>query len=110
MNENEYVFWKVIKWVFEEVLVNLARCFFYCTEKQKEYSRIFYYRKNIWNVVMSLSIEDLLKQTLKIVEKKTMQNFCDNNDQAAGKLRLIPKGDTFRPIMTFNRKINSTTR
>ena len=34
-----------------------------------------------------------------------MKTFCENNAQAPGKLRLIPKGDTFRPIMTFNRKI-----
>ena len=108
MNENEFVFWKLSKWLFEDLLLTLLRCFFYCTEKQKEYSRIFYYRKNIWNLVMSMSIEDLLRQTLKSVDKKTMKTFCENNDQAPGKLRLIPKGDTFRPIMTFNRKIIST--
>ncbi len=54
---------------------------------------------------MKLAVEDLLKATLKYVEKKEMRTFCENNAQAPGKLRLIPKGDTFRPIMTFNRKI-----
>lgn len=34
-----------------------------------------------------------------------MNNHCENHNFAPGKLRLIPKGDTFRPIMTFNRKI-----
>jgi hypothetical protein len=34
-----------------------------------------------------------------------MNSHCENNNFAPGKLRLIPKGDTFRPIMTFNRKI-----
>lgn len=34
-----------------------------------------------------------------------MNSACDNNNFAPGKLRLIPKGDTFRPIMTFNRKV-----
>lgn len=34
-----------------------------------------------------------------------MKSQCENNNFAPGKLRLIPKGETFRPIMTFNRKI-----
>jgi len=105
MNENEWILYKVLKWVFEDVLISLLRCYFYCTEKQKEYQRIFYYRKNIWNIVMKLSIEDLLKQTLKEVQKQEMKNFCESQNFAPGKLRLIPKGETFRPIMTFNRKI-----
>lgn len=60
-NENEHVGFKLLKWIFEDLAISLMRCYFYCTEKQKEYQRIFYYRKNIWNVIMKLSIEDLLK-------------------------------------------------
>lgn len=37
-----------------------------------------------------------------------MTTACENNNFAPGKLRLIPKGETFRPIMTFNRKIPHT--
>ena len=59
-------------------------------------------------MVMRLSIEDLLKDNLMAVEKKEMNSHCDNNNFAPGKLRLIPKGDTFRPIMTFNRKLPHT--
>jgi hypothetical protein len=69
MNENEWILWKIMKWLFEDIFVSLCRCYFYVTEKQKEYSKIFYYRKNIWNLVMKLSIQDLLKQTLKDAAK-----------------------------------------
>ncbi len=34
-----------------------------------------------------------------------MKSSCDINNFAPAKLRLVPKNDTFRPIMTFNRKI-----
>lgn len=37
-----------------------------------------------------------------------MNTHCENHNFAPGKLRLIPKGETFRPIMTFNRKIPHT--
>ena len=59
---------------------------------------------------MRLSIEDLLKETLKTVEKKEMNRQCETNNFAPGKLRLVPKGETFRPIMTFNRKIPHSHR
>ena len=100
--------WRVLKWLFEEVFISLLRCFFYCTEKQKEYSRIFYYRKPIWALVMKMAIEDLQKDNLKFVEKAIMKSSCENHNYAPGKLRLIPKGETIRPIMTFNRKIPHT--
>ena len=42
-----------------------------------------------------------------------MKHKCESSNFAPAKLRLIPKGETFRPIMTFNRKIphskNQTT-
>ena len=34
-----------------------------------------------------------------------MTNQCKRHNFAPAKLRLIPKGETFRPIMTFNRKV-----
>lgn len=94
-----------MRWIFEEVLVHLVRCYFYGTEKQKEYSRIFYYRKNVWNLAMELSTQDLLKQNVESVTKAEMRQKCDVHNFSPAKLRLIPKGDTFRPIMTFNRKL-----
>ena len=57
---------------------------------------------------MRLSIEDLLKDNLNFVAKSEMNAHCENHNFAPGKLRLIPKGDTFRPIMTFNRKLPHT--
>lgn len=104
-NENKFVLWRVLKWLFEDLIISLLRCFFYVTEKQKEYSRIFYYRKAIWAFVMKLSIDDLQKDNLKAVEKDEMTKACTHNNFAPGKLRLIPKGETIRPIMTFNRKV-----
>lgn len=62
--ENEFIWWRMLKWLFEDLMISVLRCYFYCTEKQKEYSRIYYYRKNIWNLIMKMSIEDLLKATL----------------------------------------------
>jgi hypothetical protein len=106
--ENEYVWWCLLKWIFEDLLTSVIRCYFYVTEKQKEYARIFYYRKNVWNMVMKLGTEDLLRQNMMAVKKQEMRAQCESHNFAPAKLRLIPKGDTFRPIMTFNRKLPHT--
>lgn len=33
LNENEWVLWKLLKWIFEDYLITVCRCYFYCTEK-----------------------------------------------------------------------------
>lgn len=60
-NENEFVLWRILKWIFEDISISLIRCYFYSTERAKEYSRIFYYRKPIWSVIMRYAINDLEK-------------------------------------------------
>lgn len=54
---------------------------------------------------MKLSTEDLLLQNLEKCTKEHMKKECKILNLAPAKLRLVPKGETFRPIMTFNRKI-----
>ena len=103
--ENQYVIWKLFQWIFEDVIVSLIRCFFYVTEQQKSYSKTYYYRKNVWDVIMKMSIADLEKDTLLPVKREEVNDWKTNLKFAPGKLRLIPKKSTFRPIMTFNKKI-----
>lgn len=31
--ENWFVIWKFMKWIFEEIVIHLIRCFFYVTEQ-----------------------------------------------------------------------------
>ena len=103
--ENRFVLWRVLRWIFEDVIVSLIRCFFYVTEQQKSYSETYYYRKSIWDIVMKYSIADLEKETLEEVEREKVKFWKNEFRMAPGKLRLIPKKTTFRPIMTFNKKI-----
>jgi len=58
-----------MKWIFEDVVVQLIRSFFYVTEQQKTYSKTFYYWKNVWNLIMELAIEDLKKDNLALVKE-----------------------------------------
>jgi len=54
---------------------------------------------------MDIAIEDLKKDNLLEVKVDEVDQWAKDMVFAPGKLRLIPKGGTFRPIMTFNKKI-----
>jgi telomerase reverse transcriptase len=54
---------------------------------------------------MKMSIKDLEKETLSEVPKAEVDEWKSSLRFEPGKLRLIPKKTTFRPIMTFNKKI-----
>lgn len=54
---------------------------------------------------MAMSIKDLEKETLNEVPKAEVDEWKVSLRFEPGKLRLIPKKTTFRPIMTFNKKI-----
>ena len=54
---------------------------------------------------MIIAIEDLKKDNLLQVKEQEVNEWAKDMVFAPGKLRLIPKGGTFRPIMTFNKKI-----
>ena len=58
---------------------------------------------------MKLAAEDLLRSHLVRVPKVQLQAYCSDHKVAPAKLRLVPKTDNFRPIMTFNRKAGRLT-
>lgn len=57
---------------------------------------------------MELAIEDLKKDNLALVKEQEVNEWAWEQVFAPGKLWLIPKGVTFRPIMTFNKKITTS--
>ena len=57
---------------------------------------------------MEIAIEDLKKDNLQLVKESEVNEWAKEMVFAPGKLRLIPKGGTFRPIMTFNKKITTS--
>ncbi|CAI2374740.1 unnamed protein product [Moneuplotes crassus] len=95
--ENRFVLWFFLKWIFEDVVVSLIRCFFYVTEQQKSYSETYYYRKNIWDIVMKYSIADLNRETLEEVSKEDMVKWKNE-------LRFAPE-NYFQAHYDFNKKI-----
>ena len=91
--------------VYNKLLVPLIKHNFYVTEKHKEANRLFYYRKPIWVLVSKLALRKFSETNLEpITDNQYFEIKKAGTDYPEGKLRLMPKKGTFRPIITFNRK------
>jgi len=96
----------ILALIFNEIVVQLIKHNFYVTEKHKEANRIFYYRKPVWNLIAKLAVQKFSEDNLEKTDKQHIQKLkkaCSSHPD--GKLRILPKKGTFRPIITFNRKV-----
>lgn len=105
---------------FNKIVVELIRANFYATEKHNEHNKLFFYSKPVWYLITQTSmvnLENLNIEKVKMEEdskdvRMEAQNgpsanskpkdYLENNPCA--KLRLVPKSDSVRPIMTFYKK------
>lgn len=105
---------------FNKIVVELIRANYYATEKHNEHNKLFFYCKPVWYLITQTSMVNL--ETLNIekirmdddsgredTEHRAMAGYSgrtkdhlENNPCA--KLRLVPKSDSVRPIMTFYKK------
>jgi hypothetical protein len=65
--------------------------------------KLFYYRKEIWHLILKLSLTSLTKNNFEEISVNSIKT------PYVGKLRIVPKPGTFRPIVTYNRKAKSIT-
>ncbi len=107
MNENAFVLRQLVIWLFEEYIVHVIRTNFYATEKQTDFSKVFYFRKPVWSEIMVLAKGILTSEMLREVKAEEVRRRLELSRFCLGKLRLIPKKSTVRPIMTFNRLVKN---
>jgi len=99
---------QIIIWMFNDFVTPFIRCKFYVTERHGELNKIFYYRKPLWKLVSKLAIKFFEDRNLVSVSAEEQENLNKNCEYPVSKLRILPKKDSFRPIMTFFRKPNRT--
>lgn len=93
----------VLKFVFEDLVMNLLKFNFYITEKHSTHNQLFFYPKAIWYLISSIGLFELCLQNcarLPRVEasKEKLASI------PLGKLRFVPKRNSLRPLMTFFKK------
>nr|BAB18587.1 telomerase reverse transcriptase [Paramecium caudatum] len=92
----------LMKFMFQEIIIPFLRHNFYITERMKDDWKLFYYRKEIWHLILQLSLTSLTKNNFEEISVNSIKT------PYVGKLRIVPKPGTFRPIVTYNRKAKTS--
>lgn len=81
-------------WVFQYLVKNIVRAFWYVTELSNlDHMKLFYFTHEIWNELSHNWITKYTKRNLvKVEPPETKEKFI------YGKMRLIPKRDSFRVV------------
>ncbi|KAJ1902533.1 Telomerase reverse transcriptase, partial [Coemansia sp. IMI 209127] len=89
----------VVHWIISQYALQLIRSYFYVTEASLYGSKLFYFRKDVWNTVTRDAWKTLVSDMFKlkplsqaVLESKTRQTFGHSH------IRLMPKKNGFRAI------------
>ena len=101
-----FVMKTLIHWIFNFILVQLFRSHFFVTEKQGEHFKSLYYHKTIYDLIIKICYDKYIYITHQYQksQKNDAIKVLTTIDSAPGKLRLMPKATTMRPITSFKRK------
>lgn len=108
---NRLLLGKIILWLFNDFIVPVMQNCFYITEKQHDNSSLFFYRKQVWAVILHNSKEELEHSGFfHQITPKQANSLKDYTQFPPAKLRIQPKPSFFRPIMHFKSKISVTDK
>ena len=102
-----FIMKSIIYWIFDVLIIQVIRSHFYVTEKQGDHYKTFYYHKRDWDIVMKIN-QKKLEYQFKPINAKDAKEELITNDLAFGRLRLMPKSSTCRPIISYKKKTMTT--
>src|SRR5690606_12469580 len=92
-----------MRWLFQDYLVKIIKRYFYVTDSAAHKNRLFYFRHDVWSEITKSFLSDIQKRMFEECKGKTLIK-PSWNELGTSQLRLIPKGDTFRPVMNLRKK------
>lgn len=112
----------IINFMVIHVIIPVIQYNFYVSEKHREGGKLHYYPKQVWVCIARAAIslfetgnmvrtyDQRVRSVADATKKsKLLQGICENIDQdfPEGKLRILPKKDSFRPLLTFKRRVGN---
>lgn len=108
---NRLLLGKIILWLFNDFIVPIMQNCFYITEKQHDNTSLYFYRKQVWAIILHNSKKALeTSGFFHQITPKQANSIKDYTQFPPAKLRIQPKPSFFRPIMHFKSKIAVTDK
>ncbi|KAJ3493310.1 hypothetical protein NLG97_g4814 [Lecanicillium saksenae] len=98
------LFHEFLYYVFDSLLIPLARNTFYITESNNHRYQVFYFRHDVWRLVSERAMSAIKDGMLEELKVGDIQRTIDSRRLGFSQIRLLPKGATLRPIMNLRRR------
>ena len=93
-----------IYYLFDSVLVPLIRSNFYVTESNTHRNQLFYFRHDIWRKISEPSLAIIKMRAFEELPPKSAAGTLHSGCLGFSNIRLLPKANTFRPIVGRGRQ------
>ena len=102
-----FIMKSLIHFIFNFILINFFRANFFITEKQGTHFLSLYYHKTVYDLIIKICYTKYLYivKQYSLSNKKEATEVLTSVESSIGKLRLMPKPSTMRPITSFKKKI-----
>ncbi|KAJ6790258.1 hypothetical protein PWT90_09861 [Aphanocladium album] len=98
------LFHEFLYYIFDSLLIPLARNTFYITESNSHRYQVFYFRHDVWRLVSERAMGAIKDGMLEELKVGDVQRAADSRRLGFSQIRLLPKGATLRPIMNLRRR------
>ncbi|CAK7270640.1 Telomerase reverse transcriptase [Sporothrix epigloea] len=106
-HKRQALFAEFLYFVFDGLLMPLIAANFYVTESSTHRGQLFYFRHDIWRRISEPALTALISARLEPLVTDEALRRMEVRGLGFGKLRLLPKKTTVRPIVNMRRIIPS---
>ncbi|RDA84438.1 hypothetical protein CP532_2149 [Ophiocordyceps camponoti-leonardi (nom. inval.)] len=107
--KREEIFHEFLYFAFDSLLIPLIRGCFYVTESNTDFNQVFYFRHDVWRLMAAPAIARFRRTMFEEVDGAEASRILESRSLGCGRIRLLPKGGTFRLIMNLKGR-NSKAR
>lgn len=98
------IFYEFLYYLIDSVLIPLIRSNFYVTESNTHRYKLFFFRHDIWRQIAEPAMATLKAGMFEEVRLSDALRILGSRKLGYSQVRLLPKGDTMRPIMNLRRR------
>ncbi|KAM0667452.1 hypothetical protein ACQRIU_003317 [Beauveria bassiana] len=98
------LFHELLYYVFDSLLIPLARNTFYVTESSSHRNQVFYFRHDVWKMISERAMSAIKDGMLEELKVGDVQHAMGPGRLGFSQIRLLPKGAALRPIMNLRRR------
>ena len=106
LKRNE-IFLELIYYVFDSMVIPLIRSNFHVTDSNNHRNRLFYFRHDVWKALTEPEWRRLKLKMLEEIKTPAARQLLDSRPLGFSQIRLLPKANTFRPIINLRRRMST---